>query len=195
MKVLVAGGAGYIGTHTCVALAENGFEIVCADNFSNSKPLALDRTRKVSGQDFEFVKADFCDPAQSDAVFEGRNIDAVIYFAAFKAVGESVEKPLKYYGNNLIGLMNILNSVSMRRMRRFRHGHATSSVYAVRFRREAERSQDSTQCLQVMFLSEPACLHQQHLKAHLHLLSTNSSILVSISSNLHVSVRAQSTTM
>ena len=119
MKVLVAGGAGYIGTHTCVALAENGFEIVCADNFSNSKPLALARTRKVSGQDFEFIKADFCDPAQSDAVFEGRDIDAVIYFAAFKAVGESVEKPLKYYANNLIGLMNIIASMNKYGVRNF----------------------------------------------------------------------------
>ena len=102
-----------------MALAENGFEIVCADNFSNSKPLALERTRKVSGQDFEFVKADFCDPKQSDAVFEGRNIDAVIYFAAFKAVGESVEKPLKYYANNLIGLMNILASMNKYGVRNF----------------------------------------------------------------------------
>ena len=90
--------------------------------------------------------------------------------------------------------MSIANSDSTRKMFLHRDGHATSSVYAVRSRREAERSQDSTQCLQVMFLSEPACLHQRHLKAHLHLLSMNSLTLVSTSSNLHVSVRAQSIT-
>ncbi len=112
MKVLVAGGAGYIGTHTCVALANNGFDIVCADNLSNSKKMAVDRTRVVAGQNFEFIEADFCDPKQSDAVFEGRDIDAVIYFAAFKAVGESVAKPLKYYANNLIGMMNIIASMN-----------------------------------------------------------------------------------
>ena len=94
MKVLVTGGAGYIGSHTCVELLNAGHEVVIVDNFVNSKPEALDHIRQITGKDFAFVEADLRDRAALDRAFEDHRVDAVIHFAGLKAVGESVEKPL-----------------------------------------------------------------------------------------------------
>lgn len=101
--ILVTGGAGYIGSHTCVELLNRGYEIVIMDNFSNSKPDALDKIRKITGKDFKFYEADMCDDEAMDRIFAENKIDSVIHFAGYKAVGESVKKPLMYYRNNLLG--------------------------------------------------------------------------------------------
>ncbi|MBP3300764.1 MAG: UDP-glucose 4-epimerase GalE [Clostridia bacterium] len=103
MMILVTGGAGYIGSHTCVELLNRGYEIVIMDNFSNSKPDALDKIRKITGKDFKFYEADMCDDEAMDRIFAENKIDSVIHFAGYKAVGESVKKPLMYYRNNLLG--------------------------------------------------------------------------------------------
>lgn len=108
MTVLVAGGAGYIGTHTCVELLEAGFEVVVVDNLCNSKQIALDRVKKITGKEFKFYKIDILDKAALEKVFEKERIDAVIHFAGLKAVGESVMIPLKYYNNNLTGTLILL---------------------------------------------------------------------------------------
>ena len=105
MRVLVTGGAGYIGSHTCVELLNAGHEIVIVDNFVNSKPEALDAIRQITGKDFAFVQADLRDRVAMEKVFSEHAIDAVIHFAGLKAVGESVEKPLEYYDNNLYGFI------------------------------------------------------------------------------------------
>ena len=105
MKVLVTGGAGYIGSHTCVELLKAGHEIVIVDNFINSKPDVLDKLRTITGRDFSFVEADLRDRAALDQAFDAHQIDAVIHFAGLKAVGESVSKPLEYYDNNLQGFI------------------------------------------------------------------------------------------
>ena len=100
MRILITGGAGYIGTHTCVELLNNGYEVVVIDNLCNSSEIALDRVREITGKDFPFYMADVCDEKTLDEAFSG-GIDCVIHFAGLKAVGESVQKPLEYYENNL----------------------------------------------------------------------------------------------
>ena len=105
MSILVTGGAGYIGSQTCVELLNAGFDIVIADNMSNAKPQALDAIRKITGRDFRFYQIDICDRAALEKLFEAEQIDAVIHFAGYKAVGESVLKPLMYYDNNLYGFI------------------------------------------------------------------------------------------
>ena len=96
-KILVTGGAGFIGSHTCVELLEAGYEVVIVDNFSNSKPEALNRIKKITGKDFAFYEADLLDLAALEKIFEENKIDAVIHFAGLKAVGESVQKPVEYH--------------------------------------------------------------------------------------------------
>ena len=105
MKVLVTGGAGYIGGHTCVELLNAGHEVVVIDNFVNSKPEALDNIRKITGKDLAFYKADLRDREAVRRIFEEHQIDAAIHFAGLKAVGESVHKPMEYYDNNLGGFL------------------------------------------------------------------------------------------
>lgn len=119
MKVLVTGGAGYIGTHTVVELLDAGYEVVVFDNFYNSKPKALDRVREITGKDFKFYEADMLDAAAMDAIFAAEKVDAVIHFAGLKAVGESVAKPWEYYNNNIVGTLNILNSMKKYGVKQF----------------------------------------------------------------------------
>ncbi len=106
-KILLTGATGYIASHTWLALQAAGFEVVGVDNFSNSSPLVLDRLAKLAGQAPVFIEADVCDPAAMRALFAKHPIDAVVHFAAFKAVGESTQKPLEYYRNNLGALVNV----------------------------------------------------------------------------------------
>ena len=110
MAILVSGGAGYIGSHTCVELLAAGYDIVVADNYYNSCPEALARVKKIAGEDFRFVEADMTDKDAVEKIFaENEDIDCVIQFAAYKAVGESVSKPIEYYSNNLACTLNILD--------------------------------------------------------------------------------------
>lgn len=110
-RVLLTGGAGYIGSHTAVELLEEDFEIVIYDNLVNSSEIALDRIRKITGKDFKFYKADILDTDFLKKVLTEEKIDVVIHFAALKAVGESVKKPLEYYHNNLTGTLSLLKAM------------------------------------------------------------------------------------
>ena len=105
MKVLVTGGAGYIGSHTCVQLLEAGHEVIVVDNLSNSKEISLNRVRQITGKEITFHKVDILHREELEEVFLHNNIDAVIHFAGLKAVGESVSIPLKYYYNNISGTL------------------------------------------------------------------------------------------
>ncbi len=118
MKVLVTGGVGYIGSHTCVQLLEAGYDIVVLDNLSNSSEESLSRVKKITGRDFKFYKADLLDYDATDAVFAENDIDAVIHFAGLKAVGESVSIPLRYYHNNITGTLNLLDIMSKHNVKR-----------------------------------------------------------------------------
>ena len=120
MSILVSGGAGYIGSHTCVELVNAGYDVVIADNLVNSSIKAVERVRQLTGKDIPFFKAELCDPAQVEVVFASHpDIDAVIHFAGLKAVGESVSKPLEYYTNNLVNTLMILNEMRRRGVRNF----------------------------------------------------------------------------
>ena len=112
MKILVTGGTGYIGSHTCVELINRGFDVVIFDNLFNSKEDVLDRIEKITGVRPVFYKADLRDKESMRPVFEENDFDAVIHFAGLKAVGESVEKPLFYYGNNIGGTVNLCELMS-----------------------------------------------------------------------------------
>ena len=107
--VLVCGGAGYIGSHTTVELINAGYDVVIADNFSNSDMGAVEGVRKITGVEIPFVEVDCCDLEAFRKVFEQYEFDSAIHFAASKAVGESVEKPMLYYRNNLLSLMNMID--------------------------------------------------------------------------------------
>ncbi len=105
MKILVTGGAGFIGSHTCVELLNAGYEIVVVDNLYNSSEKSLDRVRELTGKDFAFYPFDIRDKENMRKIFEDHKIDACIHFAGLKAVGESVRKPLEYYDNNIGGTL------------------------------------------------------------------------------------------
>ena len=109
MKVLVLGGAGYIGSHTVVELVNNGYECLIYDNLSNSKVEVINRIERITGKKVEFVKGDILDTNHLDKVFSENKFDCVINFAGLKAVGESVKKPLEYYNTNISGAINVLN--------------------------------------------------------------------------------------
>lgn len=111
MAILVTGGAGYIGSHTCVELLNAGEEIVVADDFSNSKPRALEIIRDITGRDFKFYEASLLDRAAVEKIFRENSIDSVIHFAGFKAVGESVQKPIEYYHNNITGTLILCDTM------------------------------------------------------------------------------------
>ena len=109
MKVLVTGGCGYIGSHTVLELLKNDMEVIIVDNLINSKKDVIDKIKKITNKDVTFYKIDLCDKEKLRTVFEKEKFDSVIHFAGLKAVGESVEKPLMYYENNLISTLNLLD--------------------------------------------------------------------------------------
>lgn len=120
MSILVSGGAGYIGSHTCVELIQAGYDIVVADNLVNASEEAVRRVERIVGRAVPFVKVDLCDPVGVEALFaEYPDIDAVIHFAALKAVGESVAKPLEYYTNNLVNTLTVLNAMRRHGVKNF----------------------------------------------------------------------------
>ena len=119
MKILVTGGAGYIGSHTCVQLLERGDEIVVLDNLDNSCEESLNRVKKITGKDLTFCKVDLLDYEATENVFKQHKFDAVIHFAGLKAVGESVRMPLRYYHNNITGtlhLCDIMNKYGVKKL-------------------------------------------------------------------------------
>lgn len=109
MKILVTGGAGYIGSHTCVELLNAGYEIVVMDNLCNSSEKCLDVVKKLTGKDFKFYKTDLLDYEATNKIFEENDFDSVIHFAGLKAVGESTKIPIRYYHNNITGTLNLLD--------------------------------------------------------------------------------------
>ena len=124
MNILVTGGAGYIGSHTCVELLNSGYGVVVVDNLCNANPKSLDRVRELTGKDLRFYEGDVRDEGLLRKIFAENDIGCVIHFAGLKAVGESVEKPWEYYNNNLnstlvltkvmreVGMQNIIFSSS-----------------------------------------------------------------------------------
>ena len=119
MAILVTGGAGYIGSHTAVELLNAGKDIVIIDDFSNSKPKALEAIKKITGKDFKFYEMDYKDKEKLAKVFSENKIEAVMNFAGFKAVGESVQKPLEYYTNNVTGCLNLLEVMKQYNVKKF----------------------------------------------------------------------------
>ena len=111
MAVLLPGGAGFIGSHTAVELLEQGKEIIILDNFSNSNAKVLESIKKITGKDFKFYEMDYKNREQLEKVFEENQIEAVINFAGYKAVGESVQKPIEYYHNNISGALVLLDTM------------------------------------------------------------------------------------
>ena len=109
MKILVTGATGYIGSHTCVELLNEGYEVVGIDNFSNSNRTVLDKIKTITGKEVQFYEGDLLDINIIDEIFDNNKIDAVIHFAGLKAVGESVKLPLMYYINNLDSTINMLD--------------------------------------------------------------------------------------
>ena len=120
MSVLVCGGAGYIGSHTCVELLEAGYTIIVADNLCNSSEEALRRVEKITGKEIPFIKTELCSEEEVEALFaQNPGIDSVIHFAGLKAVGESVSKPLEYYANNLVSTLNLLRAMRKHGVKNF----------------------------------------------------------------------------
>ncbi|MBO4293516.1 MAG: UDP-glucose 4-epimerase GalE [Clostridia bacterium] len=119
MAILVPGGAGYIGSHTVIELLNKGKEVVIIDDFSNSKPEVLDKIKKITGKDFKFYEMDYKNREQLEKVFEENDIEAVMNFAGFKAVGESVQKPIDYYMNNITGCLVVLDVMKKFNVKKF----------------------------------------------------------------------------
>lgn len=120
--ILVTGGAGFIGSHTCVQLLNAGYQVVVVDNYSNSKPEALKRVKQITGKDLKIYEADICDSDALQKIFTENKIDAVIHFAGYKAVGESVAKPLEYYHNNVYGTLVLCDAM--------RHANVKTIVFS-----------------------------------------------------------------
>lgn len=130
MAILVTGGAGYIGSHTCIELLKAGEDVVVVDNFYNSKPKAVELIKEISGKDFKFYEADICDAKALDKVFSENFIEAVIHFAGYKAVGESCVKPLMYYRNNLDGTFTLLETMKKYNCKKFVFS-SSATVYGI----------------------------------------------------------------
>ena len=107
MKILVTGGLGFIGSHAVVELLDANYEVVVIDNLYNSSIDVIDKIKKITGKDFKFYENDVCDEEALEKIFTENKIDAVMHFAGYKAVGESVKKPIMYYENNLISTLHL----------------------------------------------------------------------------------------
>ena len=112
MSILVTGGAGYIGSHTCIELLNNNYDVIVVDNLCNSSPESIKRVENITNKKIKFYKADVCDKTALRSIFNENKIDCVIHFAGLKAVGESVQKPLEYYDNNLSSTLTLLKAMN-----------------------------------------------------------------------------------
>ena len=130
MRILLTGGAGFIGSHTCVELLGSGHEAVVVDNLYNSSETVVNRIEKLSGHKVRFYQADVCDAAAMDRIFSENEIDVVIHFAAYKAVGESVAKPLAYYRNNLDCTLTVCETMKKHNVKRFIFS-SSATVYGI----------------------------------------------------------------
>lgn len=130
MKILLTGGAGFIGSHTCVEIVEAGHDVVIADDLSNSKPAVLDRLKELTGKEIPFYHIDVADRQKVDEMFAKENFDAVIHFAGFKAVGESVAKPVMYYRNNIDTTLTLLEAMAKYNVNNFVFS-SSATVYGV----------------------------------------------------------------
>ena len=119
MSILLPGGAGFIGSHTAVELLNAGKEVIIIDNFSNSKPEVLEAIKKITGKEFKFYNIDYLDREKLEEVFEENEIEAVLNFAGYKAVGESVKEPIKYYTNNISGALVLLDTMKKYNVKKF----------------------------------------------------------------------------
>ena len=119
MAILLPGGAGFIGSHTAIELLNAGKDIIIVDNFSNSKPEVLESIKKITGKDFKFYEMDYLDNQKLEKVFQENKIEAVLNFAGFKAVGESVKKPIEYYKNNISGALVLLETMKKHNVKKF----------------------------------------------------------------------------
>lgn len=137
--ILVTGGAGFIGSHTVVELIANGYEVVIADNLVNSKREAVRRVERIVGRPVPFYEIDVCDKAALAKVFDAHSIDAAIHFAALKAVGESITKPIEYYRNNLDSLLVLLETMRERAIKKFVFS-SSATVYGVPERSPVDES-------------------------------------------------------
>ena len=118
MTILVTGGTGYIGSHTCVELLNAGHEIIILDNFINSKPEAIKRIKQITNKDFKFYEVDLLNKPALEVIFSGNQIDAVMHFAGLKAVTKSVEMPLRYYHNNVSGTLILCETMAKYKVKR-----------------------------------------------------------------------------
>ncbi len=131
MSILITGGAGYIGSHTCVELLNAGYDVVVADNLINAKEAVIERVERITGRRVPFVRCELCHPEEVEALFcRHPDIDAVIHFAGLKAVGESVREPLRYYSNNLINSLYLLQSMKRHGVTKFVFS-SSATVYGV----------------------------------------------------------------
>ncbi|WP_416145240.1 UDP-glucose 4-epimerase GalE [Planococcus koreensis] len=130
MSILVTGGAGFIGSHAAVELLEKGYDIVIADNLGNSQMESISRVRELGGKDFPFYDVDLLATEQLDGVFAAHSIEVVLHFAGFKAVGESIEKPLDYYHNNITGTLNLCKAMEKHGVKKLVFS-SSATVYGV----------------------------------------------------------------
>ena len=145
MRVLLTGGAGYIGAHTAVELLERGDEVVLVDNYANSSPKVVDRIEAITGRTVTAYRADAADAAAMEALFTEQQLDAVIHFAGLKAVGESVAKPLAYYRNNLDSTLTLLETMERHGVKRLIFS-SSATVYGTPKRLPLTEDQESGVC-------------------------------------------------
>ena len=130
MNILLTGGAGFIGSHTGVELLNAGHDVVVVDNLYNSSEKSLERVQELTGKTVKFYNADCCDFAAMDKIFAENEIDAVIHFAAYKAVGESVAKPMEYYRNNIDATLTVCEAMKKHGVKRFIFS-SSATVYGI----------------------------------------------------------------
>ena len=129
-KIFITGCCGYIGSHTCVELLNAGYEIIGLDNFSNSKPIVLDKIKEITGKDIKFYEGDMLDKELLNKIFIENEIDCVIDFAAFKSVGDSVSKPIEYYINNVSSVLTLLEAMKNNKVKKLIFS-SSATVYGI----------------------------------------------------------------